>query len=180
MIEDNMTITDLTGGLDTENIDKSKKEWFDKVEEDSKKLFDVAEDALATSLNLRKVIILKRLPRFDKSVEDTLGIKSQLSKYGNNCLDQQYIKRGRPENIYIVELNGLDSSQYLRKIVYGDINSENYDGVHLRGQHASRHFTYRAVQAIKDIINCSVNPSSAHPKDGKKSDFRRNCPQAKY
>ena len=161
-------------------IDQYKKEWFAKVEEDSSNLFDIAEDAIKHSSNLKKVVIIKRLPRFDRSRDDILGIKSQLSKYGNNCYDQQYIKRGRPENICIVELNGLEPAGYLRDIVYGNVNKESYDGIHFRGQHASRHFTLRAVQAIKTIINCQPNPSLPRQKNEKKSDNHRNFPQAKY
>ena len=161
-------------------IDQYRKEWFAKVEEDSSNLFDIAEDALKHASNLKKVVIIKRLPRFDRSRDDILGIKSQLSKYGNNCYDQQYIKRGRPENIRIVELNGLEPAGYLRDIVYGNVNKEHYDGIHLRGKHASRHFTFRAVQAIKSIINCLPNPNLPRQKNERKSDNHRNCPQAKY
>jgi hypothetical protein len=162
------------------SIDQYKKEWFTKVEEDSSNLFDVAEDALKHNSNLKRVVIVKRLPRFDRSRDEILGIKSQLSKYGNNCYDQQFIKRGRPDNIDIIELDGLDSSGYLRSIVYGDVNKENYDGIHLRGRYASRHFTYRAVQAIKKIVNCSPDPSSPRQKSETKTDFHRTCPQTKY
>ena len=162
------------------HIDQYKKEWFAKVEEDSNHLFDLAEDALKNSSSLKRIILIKRLPRFDRSRDDIIGIKSQLSNYGNNCYDQQFIKRGRPDNIHIVELDGLDSQGYLRSIVYGEVNKENYDGIHLRGRHASRHFSYRVISAIKRIIKCSRNPINPRVNNERKADFHRTCPQAKY
>ena len=41
--------------MDSErNIDEYKKEWFEKVEEDSKNLFDVAQNALKKNNKVRK------------------------------------------------------------------------------------------------------------------------------
>ena len=134
--------------MDTKkSIDEYKKEWFEKVERDSSNLFNVAENALKKSTDLQKVIIIKRLPRYDRSRDDILGIKAQLSEY-----DQLWVKRGCPANILITKLNGLNSSGYLRNIIFGETNNANYDGIHLRGPHAVRHFTYRAVQAVKSVI----------------------------
>lgn len=92
------------------------------------------------------IIIVKRLPRLDSS------IKSQLSTFANTCYDQLWAKRGCPENISIVQIEGLDSTAYLRNIVYGNKNKESYDALHLRGPHGARHLTYRAVQAVKGLI----------------------------
>jgi hypothetical protein len=164
--------------MDTKkNIDVYKKEWFEKAEKDSSNLFNVAEDALKKSASLKRVIIIKRLPRYDRSRDDFLGIKSQLSNYANACYDQLWMKKGCPENIIIVHLNGLESTGYLRNIVYGEINKENYDGIHLRGPHAIRHFTYRAVQAVKSVIISSIK---SERKNQNTEDNHRSCPQAVY
>ena len=64
-----------------ENIEKYKQEWFKKVEKDSIKLFDVAEAALAQDETIENVIIIKRLPRFDKASKDIRRLKSDLSEY---------------------------------------------------------------------------------------------------
>jgi hypothetical protein len=159
------------------HIEDAKKGWFEKVEKDSTNLFEVAEEALKNSKMLKRVIIVKRLPRYDSNKVDILGIKYQLSDFANMCYDQLWVKRGRPNNIHIVQLEGLDSTHYLHNIVYGEINAKNYDGVHLRGPHATRHFTYRAVQAVKSIISESVKQPR---KTNTKSSNHRNCPQAQY
>ena len=59
------------------NIEDYKKEWFEKVEKDSENLFNIAEVALKQSNSLKKAVIIKRLPRFDRSTDDIIGIKSQ-------------------------------------------------------------------------------------------------------
>ena len=60
------------------DIKEYKKEWFLKAEEASNDLFRVAEEAIEADKNLN-VIIVKRLPRFDRGKRDIMMIKSTLS-----------------------------------------------------------------------------------------------------
>ena len=52
-------------------------------------------------------------------------------------------------------------------------NERKYDGIHLRGEGASRHFTYRAVNALEPILIGRVRKFS--PKD-----FHATCPQTLF
>ena len=136
----------------TKDLSEYKKEWFAQAEKDSENLFSVAEDAIARDAGLN-VVIVKRLLRFDPSSSDILGIKTQLSKFANHVYDQLWLKRGSPERIHIVELElGCDKFPHLKDIIYGTHNNSKYDGIHLIGKSAMRHFTYRAVQAIAPIV----------------------------
>ena len=95
------------------DIEEYKKEWAAKVEDDSKNMFAVAEEALKTDPNL-KVIIVKRLPRYDSSVVDPLGVKANLSQFANSVYDQLWFKKGGPKNIHIVNFDlGCDDSKYV-------------------------------------------------------------------
>ena len=80
-----ITNIDVNGALmdHDKDIEEYKKEWFAKTEQDSADLFDVAERAIKDKPNT-KVIIVKRLPRYDPPSSDPLGIKKKLSKFGNN------------------------------------------------------------------------------------------------
>jgi hypothetical protein len=105
------------------DIKQYKQEWFDKVEKNSLDLFDIAEEAIKNNPHLQ-VVIVKRLPRYDRGSADLLKIKSKLSEFGNSVYNQVWIKRGCPSNIRIVEIefgcsDGPDRA-YLRKIIYGD------------------------------------------------------------
>ena len=69
--------------MDTErDLDSYRSEWATKVEEDSANLFAIAENAVKEYPDL-KVIILKRLPRFDSYTVDPLRVKQKLSKFAN-------------------------------------------------------------------------------------------------
>ena len=186
----------------SKDINEYKKEWYQKAEEDSTNLFAIAEDAIARDKKLN-VVIVKRLQRFDRSSKDILGIKTNLSKFANHVYDQLWLKRGSPSRIHIIELElGCDNSQYLKEIIYGKPNHPQYDGIHLTGPAALRHFTYRAVQKLSSIItkpsqpSHSVSPahnyrpaaairpviSGRHARNliDKPSDLHTNCPQAQF
>lgn len=98
--------------------------------------------------------------------------------------------------IHLVELSlGCDNSSYLKNIIYGSHGEHKYDGIHLAGQAAVRHFTYRAVQTLLPIINPSSQPSKQRnfrvknhasyreklPAETWEQDYQHtNCKQAQY
>ena len=134
-------------------------------------------------------MIIKRIPRFDSSSQDILGIKSTLSNFANSVYDQLWTKSGSPGNIKIAELKlNVEHSSYLKSLIFGSRTENKFDGIHLNGQGASRHFTYRAVQAIKNIISPHHRKPSAIPRSHRESTMKYNlgkddhsdCPQARY
>ena len=151
------------------DMEEYKKEWTDKVIKDSENLFNVAEKVLETKPNI-KVVIIKRLPRHDPLHQDPLHIKQSLSEYANSFYNQLWFKKGGPKNIHVVNFDGIESSGYLKDIIYAKSSAPNYDGIHLRGRAAMRHFTYRAIEAIKPVFGSRRNLPSDHV----------NCPQAQY
>ena len=157
---------DVKGALMDEDrdIEDYKKEWFHKVGEDSENMFGVAEKAIKQKPNL-KIIIVKRLPRHDPYSVDPLGIKKKISKFGNDAYDQMWFQRGCPKNIHIVDFElGSENSPHLKKLIFGNPDLNAFDGIHLRGQGASRHLTYRAVQAIKPVLKTKAVPLSSHKR----------------
>ena len=129
-------------------------------------VFGIAEKAVKVNPNMQTVIV-KRMNRFDKGSADILGIKSSLSTYANNYYEQLWLKAGRPQNIKLVDIDmKVDSPGHLKQLIFGSCGSENYDGVHLRGPGASRHFNYRAKQAIRstiDEVRQSLSQKESHP-----------------
>ena len=62
-----------------------------------------------------------------------------------------------------------------------------YDGYHLRGDFASRHFTYRAIKAIKPVISNYADSAPTGPgrnnfcpNTTREPNFHDNCPQTQY
>ena len=114
-----------------------------------------------------KVVIVKRLPRYGPASSDPKGIKQQLSKFSNHVYDQLWFKKGCVKNIFIVDIDlNCSTPGYLRNMIYGDPKESSYDGLHLRGQGAYRHLTYRSVIAIGHIIRADLS-----------SDCQEACPQ---
>ena len=174
------TISDISIISDISNIpyilkdiEEYKTEWFKQVEEDSKNLYKVAEDAIKQKSNI-KVLLLKRPQRFDRGAEDIIGIKQKLSEYANQILDNLWLKSGSPEKIHIAELKlGTKENVHLRKLIFGASSIENFDGVHLCGPGAARHFTYRSVQAIKEVLPKSEKMRAMADKSGARPSYRR-------
>ena len=152
------------------DIKDYKKEWFSKVENDSKNLFEIAEDAISKDANLN-VVIVKRLERFDRASKDISAIKSQLSNFANKVYDHLWLKHGSPERIHIIDLQmGCVNYPYLKNIVYGNSDNPKYDGLHWIGVGASRQFTYKKVKALSIII---TQPSqSKHRPSQTRRNFR--------
>ena len=69
-------------------------------------------------------------------------------------------------------------SKYLKDIIFGSPDQSNYDGIHMRGKSAIRHFTYRAVQAVKLVLGGAKNDTDAARDNLTVCGF--NCPQQKY
>ena len=135
------------------DIEEYNREWAAKGEKDSAILFDNAEEALRKKPK-KKVIIVKRLSRFDPVPADPKGIKQKLSNFANSVYDQLWFKRGGPKNIFVVEFDLQCSSKgYLKDLVFGKKDARNFDGIHFRGVGGQRHFSYRAITAIKAILN---------------------------
>ena len=127
---------------------------------------------------------MKRLPRYDHKSADPLHITQCLSEVANSVYDQLWLEDGGPNNIHIASLDKMDSYGYLKDIIYGKTNEPSYDGIHLRGPAAVRHFTYRAVNAIKSVFGksrtsfsaCILVQSQQMQKNRFKSNYqRRNC-----
>ena len=81
---------------------------------------------------------MKRFQRYDRASRDISKIKSQLSRFANHVVDFDM---------------GCDSYPYLKDIVYGRSNDQNYDGTHFLGTGASRQLTYKAVKMLLPIIS---------------------------
>ena len=114
-----------TGSIEITNLDVKKammdsnkdikdyeKEWSAKVERDSENLFNLALEVTEAHPEM-KVVIMKRLPRFDKQRQDPTKIKSRLSVFGNNVYDQLYFKHGCPKNIKVASLGIGTESEYV-------------------------------------------------------------------
>ena len=78
-----ITNMEVNKAMVDEDLKTLKSKFYEKVEKDSVNLFNIAENAIANNPELN-VIIVKRLPRYDRTSKDITGLKSQLSKFANH------------------------------------------------------------------------------------------------
>ena len=126
--------------------------------EDSSNIFNIAQKVLDISPDT-KVAILKQIPQHDIHKSDPFGIKAHLSEFANNVYDHLWIDKGCPTNIRVVSLENLNASQHLINIIYGSNSDKNFDGIHLHGKAASRHYSYQVVKMLHSYFPEEFPPS---------------------
>ena len=95
----------------------------------------------------------------------------ELSKSANTVYEQERFMKGSPERIHIAKVQlGCESLPHLQRIIYGNPNSDTFNGIQLQGEGAVRHLTYRTKQAINSLnLNCNLsnerrNNADSQPK----------------
>ena len=154
--------------MDTEkDINEYKSEWVAKVEEDSTNLFKVALNAVEKYPKM-KVVIVKRLPRFDPISSEPKGIKQQLSKFAKHVYDKLWFKKGCVKNILLIDFDlKCSSSGYLKGLIDTKHNERKYDDIHLRGEGATH-------------ISHTKLPVQLSRGEKLPVDYHNNCPQTKF
>ena len=158
-------------------LPEAVKKWEEKVRISRTKMYELAEKSLKSNPGLKKVIILKSLPRYDPSSVDTNSIKAKLNIFGNTLYNSLWMEKGCTNNIVIEDQN-LDCHGPLRVKRFGNPDFVGYDGkpwdgVHMRGRLAVTHYTNSIIRILSGSVPPPVFNSS-------QSDNHQSCPQALY
>ena len=118
-------------------------------------LFSAVTDALNTNPELKKVIIMKQIPRYDTKANDPSSVKSLLSKLFNATLDQLLLKSEYQDKITIgthrLECEGgILDSRYR--------NKNRYDGIHMVGPSGKKAYTESVLCIIRSAGHVKNNP----------------------
>ena len=152
--------------------------WKKKVKVSREKIFKLAEDSLRDNPRLKKVIILKTLPRYEKSSSDPDMIKSKLNEFGNSQYTNIWMEKGCPRNIVIEDQN-MECQGQLRIKRFGnpgykDHDGKPWDGIHMRGRLGTKHYTSSIIRIFTDLkLNTTKSKSS-------QQSYHSTCPQAQY
>ena len=111
----------------------------------SQHLYNLAEWSLQNFPSLQRVVIVKRIPRYDSE------INSHLSEYGNSVLDDIWIRNGCNKKI-VIDKQDLECEGFLREQRYGSTRDNNFDGVHMRGYFATQHMTRTFINMLIRIF----------------------------
>ena len=130
--------------------------------------FNAGENALKLNPNLRKVVIMKQIPRYDPIEVDPLGLKSSLSLLFNNTLGNLWMESNYKHKLFIGNHN-IDCSGAIREARYRHTRSGRFDGIHLHGSSGKKAYT-------QSVLNILQSAKLIPPQD----DYHFSCPQTLY
>ena len=153
----------------------------DKVMESNKKLFQLAQTCAIKYPSI-KIVILTRIPRYENFNRDPKGQKDDLNQYANSVLIALWMENDCPDRIKIhdLELGCYGELRTKRYGVPGRLGDDGKypDGIHLRGNLATKHYTSKMAKMFKSIFNLPTRQQ--HQSDPRpyrrpsQSQFQRN------
>ena len=112
-------------------------------------IFKVAEDILMSSKNVKKVVLLKHIHRYDPPRTDPYKLKREISVLFSNTLDECLNKSIFKDKIILGQHNlGCDGPQ--RDARYMQSRTGKFDGVHLLGPSGPKMLTLSVLNIMKN------------------------------
>jgi hypothetical protein len=137
-------------------------------------LFMAVSNAAANHPHLKKIIILKQVPRYDVYSSTIPGLKPFLSKLYNDTLDQLGSSCTFKDKL-VIGNHTLDCAGGVMLARYKDIKSGRYDGVHLYGPSGQKAYT----ESVMKILSSAQLVKASPPKYYDEYDHQ-TCSQARY
>ena len=140
------------GSVDISNLDTTSdpemnlQALSEQVLKSAHKLFSIAEAALQKFPAIRKVIIMKRTPRYDLLRFDPLSLKPQLSSLADSASFRLWCE-SKFKNKIVLGGQDIPAGDTEHKEVFGNPDDKSYDGIHMRGP-AGRSFLTRSIQKV--------------------------------
>ena len=140
----------------------------EEATQSARKLFCLAESALVNFPTLRKVVLMKRTPRFDLTEDDPLGLKPQLSSLADS-VSFSYWCESRFRNKIVLGGHTVPQGESQHS-VYGVPGSKGYDGIHMRGP-SGRHFLTESI--LKVLVKANLANSNCLAKNVQNNSLNR-------
>ena len=127
--DDYETLIIQAGSVDITNL-KTKKDTLEHLEYfkqetviSAKNIFSAGVGALKQKPAIKKVVILKQIPRYDRSEDDPMGIKPALSQLFNNTLTECWLNSSAKEKIFVGNHN-IDCTGSIRESRYRETKTD--------------------------------------------------------
>ena len=126
----------------------------------AKNILSAAEEALKIQPSLKKVIIMKLIPRYDPKTVDPLALKSALSLLFNNTLTELWMTSKERDRITIGE-HDLDCAGAIREARYKETKTKKFDGINLFGPSGRKVYTISVSSVLKsaNLVSADFKPS---------------------
>ena len=139
---------DISNLNTVDNQDENITEYREKTIVSAQKMFCIAESALQTHTSLKKVVILKRTPRFDQHHKDPLGLKQQLSALADSFYFGLWCSSRFKGSIVLGDHDNPLSGDASHRTVFGNPDDDEYDGIHLCGPEGKKMFTSSVLKML--------------------------------
>jgi hypothetical protein len=120
-------------------------------------LFKAASNAAVNYPKLKKVVIMKQIPRYDFLNSNPPGMKAALSGLFNETL-QQLLSQSALKSRIIVGNHNLDCSGGVQQSRYRSLQSNKYDGVHMYGPSGEKAYTASVLNILRSAQLVIVDP----------------------
>ena len=145
-------------------------------------MFKLAEESLEQNKDLKKVILVTSMPRYDPVEKDPFSIKEKLNKFGNSVYHSMWMQKGCPKKMSI-EDQRLDCQGELTEKRFGNPgqifgDGKPWDGIHLRGRLGPRHYTNSMAKVFASSFPGLLIDWSANQSEGGR--YHNTCPQSMY
>ena len=138
-------ITNLkTNGNPTEHIEYFKQETI----QSARNLFTAGVNALSAQPSLKRLLIMKQIPRYDPPSIDPLCLKPALSQLFNNTLADLWIGCPLKNQIFLGNHN-IDCFGAIKEARYRETKSGKFDGIHLFGSSGRKTYTLSVLNILK-------------------------------
>ena len=134
----------------------------------ARNVFSAGVSALTHQPSLKKVVIMKQIPRYDPQEVDPLGLKPALSQLFNSTLSELWMKSPCKDKIFIGTHN-LECTGARQSSRYRSTKTNKFDGIHLYGSSGSKFYTL----SMLNILHAAGLTTSDH-------DFHLSCAQFQY
>ena len=167
------------GSVDISNLDtyndpeKNVPELRGKAIDSAQKLFSLAEASLQSHPTLRKVILMKRTPRYDPTEGDPLNLKPQLSSLADSASFGFWCDSPFKDRI-ILGGQDIPTGDEHHYDVYGSHEDSGYDGLHMRGC-GGRSFMTKSIEKVLFKAGLINTKEESNPNGWKKP--HKNIPQ---
>ena len=134
----------------------------------ARNIFNAGVNALSQQPSLKKVIIMKQIPRYDPKDLDPLGLKAALSQLFNNSLMELWMNSPHKEKV-VIGTHNMECAGASQLSRYRSTKTGRFDGIHLFGSSGSKFYTL----SILNILRTAGLIASD-------DDYHLSCAQFKY
>ena len=155
---------------DEHNVDEFKEETV----KSARNLFSAVMNAAACHPRLKKIIIMKQIPRYDFLTSNPPGLKHLLSDLYNETLDKLYDECEYKDRVIMGD-HDLECAGGVLQARYKDSLANRFDGVHMYGPSGKKAYT----ESVMKILNSAQLVKTTPPKYYEEF-YHKNCRQTRY